>query len=277
MAEIDEQYRLLMEKVSAVESQRRELERLLTEASDLDSYRGGQDTSGAPAQVGAEQKAEKEAAEARRPELPRVSPDVGGVRYQFPRNNPSLPFFTGNLRVKSDTGTDPFELATEASLAGEPDNPRELATGSGFWSVNPSVTFLYPSDPVVFFGNLGYLWTLEDDKGGRGSTGEPGQPIPFGDVDPGDAVRFNVGMGFSLNERSSFSLSYSLDLYDETRIELASAPKIAGSDVTIGKFLIGYSLNLGNGQPFNLAIGIGATDDAPDTDITFRMPFNFLK
>ena len=92
-----------------------------------------------------------------------------------------------------------------------------------------------------------------------------------------DAVRFNVGMGFSLNERSSFSLSYSLDLYDETRIELASAPKIAGSDVTIGKFLIGYSLNLGNGQPFNLAIGIGATDDAPDTDITFRMPFNFLK
>ncbi len=384
MAEIDEQYRTLMEKVSAVEQQRRDLERLLTEVNDLDSYRGGQDTGGAPAVVGAEQKAEKEAAEARRPEIPRVSPDVGGVltprgrlvlepsfqyiyssynrlsiegftilpalligvidiveadrdtyignlttrygltnrlelelrapwvvredstrtrefltdsieeevftsdandlgdiefgiRYQFPRNNPEMPFFTGNLRVKSDTGTDPFELASKASLSGEPDNPSELATGSGFWSFNPSVTFLYPSDPVVFFGNVGYLWTLEDDKGGRGSTGEPGQPIPFGDVDPGDAVRFNVGMGFSLNERSSFSLSYSLDIYDETTIELAAVPKIAGSDVTVGKFLIGYSLNLGKGQPFNLAIGIGATDDAPDTDITFRLPFNFFR
>jgi hypothetical protein len=130
----------------------------------------------------------------------------------------------------------------------------------------------------VFFGNLGYLWTQEDDKGGRDSTGEAGQPPRFGDVDPGDAVRFNFGMGFSLNDRSSFSLSYSLDVFNETTIELATVPEIAGSDVTIGQLLIGYSLKLpGGGAPLNLSIGIGATEDAPDTNITFRLPFNFIK
>jgi hypothetical protein len=387
MEAINEQHRELLEKVSALDEQRRELEMLLLQVRDLDAYRGGADTgpaSAPPPIVGEEQKQEKEAAENKLPDLPRINADVGGVltpqgrlvvepsvqylyasvnrlsiegftilpslligvidvveadrdtyigaltarygltsrleteikgsyvwrndstrtrqfltdsvreevvtadgrdfgdvevglRYQFPRRD-EWPFFTGNLRVKTTTGTDPFELTTQASIAGEPSAPRELATGSGFWSVSPSVTFVYPSDPVVFFGNLGYLWTQEDDKGGRDSTGEAGQPPRFGDVDPGDAVRFNFGMGFSLNDRSSFSLSYSLDVFNETTIELATVPEIAGSDVTIGQLLIGYSLKLpGGGAPLNLSIGIGATEDAPDTNITFRLPFNFIK
>jgi hypothetical protein len=211
--------------------------------------------------------------------------DIGdielGIRYQFPRLA-NWPYFTGNLRIKADNGTDPFELAARASLSGTPENIDDLPTGSGFWSLNPSVTFIYPSDPVVFFGNLGYLYTVEDDKGiGPLVTPPPPatEPVPayaFGDVDPGDALRFNFGMGFSLNDRSSFSLSYSLDVFDKTEIEFAREKKVAGSDVTVGKFLIGYSLRLPTGSPLNLSIGIGATEDAPDSDITFRMPFNFL-
>jgi len=387
MEAINEQHRELLEKVSALDAQRRELEMLLLQVRDLDAYRGGADTGPAPPPppvVGQEQKQEKEAAENKQPELPRINADVGGVltpqgrlvlepsvqylyasvsrlsiegftilpslligvidvveadrdtyigaltarygltnrleaeikgsylwrndstrtrqfltdsvreevvtadgndfgdvefglRYQFPRRG-DWPFLTGNLRVKTTTGTDPFELTTQSTIAGEPSAPRELATGSGFWSVSPSVTFVYPSDPVVFFGNLGYLWTQEDDKGGRDSLCQAGDPPCFGNVDPGNAVRFNFGMGFSLNDRSSFSLSYSLDVFDETTIELATVPQIAGSDVTVGQFVMGYSLRLpGGGAPLNLSIGIGATRDAPDTNITFRLPFNFLK
>jgi hypothetical protein len=383
MRAINEQQRALLERMADIDAQRRELELMMMKVEDPDSYRGGQDASDAPPPVvGTEQKAEKEEAEAKAPEIPRVSFDVGGVltprgrlvlepsfqyvysavdkltiegftilpalligvidvfeadrdtyiaalstrygitsrleaelrvpylwrrdstrsrefltdeveettrsadgndigdlelgiRYQFPRR-PGWPYFTGNLRIKGDNGTDPFELSKEASLSGAPETFDELPTGSGFWSFNPSVTFIYPSDPVVFFGNLGYLWTVEDDKGGRDSTGEVGTAPRFGDVDPGDALRFNFGMGVSLNDRSSFSISYSLDVFDETEIELAAEPEIAGSDVTVGKFLIGYSLRLPNGSPLNLSIGIGATEDAPDTDITFRLPFNFL-
>lgn len=195
-----------------------------------------------------------------------------GLRYQFKRRKPTSPFLVGNLRIKSDTGSDPFEIAAISSLSGEPRFSTELPTGSGFWSVNPSLTFIYPSDPVVFFGSVGYLWTLEDDKGT--SLDADGNITGFGKVDPGDAYRASFGLGLGLNENSSFSISYQLDQFTKTRIETAVDPSIAGSDVTVGKLLIGYSLRLSDGTPLNLAVGIGTTNDAPDTDVTFRMPFS---
>ncbi len=196
-----------------------------------------------------------------------------GLRYQFKRRKPTSPFLVGNLRFKSDTGSDPFEIATMSSLSGQPQFTTELPTGSGFWSINPSLTFIYPSDPVVFFGSVGYLWTLENDKGKSIDAND--NVIGFGVVDPGDAYRFSFGLGLGLNENASFSLSYQLDQFTKTWIETAAGNEIAGSDVTVGKLLVGYSLRLKNGAPLNLAVGIGTTDDAPDTDLTFRMPFNF--
>lgn len=195
-----------------------------------------------------------------------------GLRYQFGRRKPSSPFVVGNLRIKSATGSDPFKIATASSLSDQPKFTNELPTGSGFWSVNPSLTFIYPSDPVVFFGSLGYLWTIEDDKG----TGVDanGNTTGFGRVDPGDAIRASFGVGLGLNESSSLSIGFQLDQFTRTRIETASVPSIAGSDVTVGRLLIGYSMRLSNGAPLNLAVGIGTTNDAPDTDVTIRMPFS---
>ncbi|MGI9343436.1 MAG: transporter [Gammaproteobacteria bacterium] len=202
-----------------------------------------------------------------------------GMRYQFNRGGGSWPFLVGNLRVKSDTGTDPFELTTKATLSGDAQFANELPTGSGFWSVNPSLTFIYPSDPVVFFGNVGYLWTIEDDKGTFEQVNENGDitTVGFGVVDPGDALRMSFGMGLGLNDRSSLSLSYSLDLFNETSIETAATKKIAGSDVTVGRLLIGYSLRTEGGTPLNIAVGIGATEDAPDADLNFRLPITLFK
>jgi hypothetical protein len=373
MRAIDEQQRQLLQKMEEVEQQRRELELMVNRVEALDAYRGGADTSGQPqSEVASERKAERQAEAEKVPELPRISPEVGGVltpkgrlvlepnvqyvytsvnrisvdgyfvpgvligaidvvevdrdailaslaarygvtnrlelelktpyvyrhdstrtrtvvgpdeqpvsrvvsadasglgdiefdiRYHLPRPSPAWPHMVANVRTKAPTGTDPFDFV-------ESDNnlPSKLATGSGFWTFNPSVTFIYPTDPVVFFGNLGYLYTLEDYKGGE----------EIGDVDPGDAVRMNFGMGLGLNERSSFSISYSLDLYNRTEIEFRDAvteflhrQKIDGSDVTVGKLLIGYSLRTPGGMPLSLSVGIGATDDAPDTDLTFRIP-----
>lgn len=198
-----------------------------------------------------------------------------GLRYQFKRRKMTSPYIVGNLRVKSDTGTDPFEIATLSSTEEQPRFSSELPTGSGFWSISPSLTFIYPSDPVVFFGNIGYLYTMEDDKGK--TVDADGNVMGFGVVDPGDAIRTSFGIGLGLNERSSFSISYSLDQFTKSRIETAVNPLIDGSDVTIGKLLIGYSLRLDNGVPLNLAVGIGTTDDAPDTDLTFRLPFNLFR
>lgn len=198
-----------------------------------------------------------------------------GLRYQFKRRRPTSPYVVGNLRLKSASGTDPFDLATQATLTGDPQFSSRLPTGSGFRSVSPSLTLVFPSDPVVFFGSLGYLWTEEDDKGT--SLDAEGRVVGFGRVDPGDAIRMSFGLGLGLNDRSSLSISYQLDRFSKTFIETAAVPEIAGSDVTVGKLLVGYSMRLPGGNPLNLAFGIGATGDAPDTDISFRMPFEFRR
>lgn len=38
--------------------------------------------------------------------------------------------------------------------------PLDLPTGSGFYSVRPSLTWLFPSDPAVFFGSVSYPHNL---------------------------------------------------------------------------------------------------------------------
>jgi hypothetical protein len=83
-------------------------------------------------------------------------------------------------------------------------------------------------------------------------------------------------MGLGLNDRASLSFSYSLDSFSKTYIENSATQKIVGSDVTIGRFIVGFSLRTKKGLPLNLAIGIGATDDAPDSDLSFRVPINFF-
>ena len=65
---------------------------------------------------------------------------------------------------RSRTGTDPFQVTTDClqrcveSVINEVDLsatgtglPLQQPTGSGFWSIQPGVTWLYPTDPVVFF------------------------------------------------------------------------------------------------------------------------------
>ncbi|MCO6428875.1 hypothetical protein [Nitrosomonas communis] len=60
-----------------------------------------------------------------------------------------------------------------------------------------------------------------------------------GKVDPGDAVGATFGMGFGINERSSFNLGYSHRHFFNTRL---NGDKIGGSALNIGQLLLGYSL-----------------------------------
>ncbi|WP_052101516.1 hypothetical protein [Novilysobacter arseniciresistens] len=90
------------------------------------------------------------------------------ARMQLNRGGPDKPFYVGWLRYKSRTGKDPFEVVTDcvtrcvANATGT-GLPLELPTGSGFASLQPGITWLYPSDPVVFFGSVSYLHNFKRD------------------------------------------------------------------------------------------------------------------
>ncbi|SDL57730.1 Putative MetA-pathway of phenol degradation [Franzmannia pantelleriensis] len=189
------------------------------------------------------------------------------ARYQLTSGRNNWPYLIGNLRYKTTTGDGPFDIRRD-----DDGIERELATGSGFHSIEPSITALYPSDPAVFFANLGYMYTRKDSINKRIN-----DDITIGDVDPGDAIRVSFGMGYAINERASFSMGYKHDFIDSTKTEFIGAngnsTTQSSRSLNIGSLLLGWSYQLKPEVSVNLGLELGVTDDAPDTVITLRIPF----
>ncbi|TVP60531.1 MAG: hypothetical protein EA349_01215 [Halomonadaceae bacterium] len=186
------------------------------------------------------------------------------VHYQFNVADKGRPFFIGNLKVKSRTGKDPFDVERRDVIV---DGERmgdifvEQPTGSGFWSIQPSLTMTYPSDPVVIFGNISYLWNLERDVGGG-----------YGRVDPGNVAGFNLGTGISLNNQTSISFGYDHSIVYRTRFAGDTGVEAVFSRRQVGSLLWGLSQRIGQGTSLNLSVGMGVTESAPDLQVSLRLP-----
>jgi hypothetical protein len=201
--------------------------------------------------------------------------DLGDIeltaRYQFNDGGADSPYYIGTLRVKTRTGSDPFESEVSTGVSGFRSGiETELATGSGFYGVQPGLTMLYPSDPAVFFGSISYLYSFErSDLRQRTDNGD----LDIGDVQPGGVFQFNFGMGLALNERSSFSIGY-----DHSSVgKLRQNGKALEDAVTVqlATLLLGFSYQLEQGRSFNISLGTGLTADTPDVTLTMRMPMSF--
>ena len=194
-----------------------------------------------------------------------------GLRYQI--NSPtSGPFYITSLRVKSDTGKGSFDVPYRTEPVTDDQEatyPLDQPTGSGFWALQFGLSAIYPTDPVVLFGGISYLWNIErnvDDTVG-------GKDLGVDSYDPGDAIGFNFGMGIALNEAVSFSLGYDHSIIGKDEQDGATL-----SDATtthVGTLLFGYSLKLGVNTTANLSLGVGVTEAAPDVQLTLRVPFSF--
>jgi hypothetical protein len=184
------------------------------------------------------------------------------ARYQLNQPGPDRPYYVGGLRIKTRTGKGPFEVATETANAQFLGLQRELPTGSGFYGIQPSLTAIFPSDPAVFFGNVSYLWNVARDFGGI-----------TGRIDHGDAVGFTVGMGIALNEKASFSLGY--DHATVFRTKQNGAVIVNTSNTQLGSLLLGVSYRLAPKTTLNLTLGAGLTQDAPNVQVTLRLPMEF--
>jgi len=184
------------------------------------------------------------------------------MSYQLNRGLNGWPYFLSNLRYKSTTGEGPFDVSRNSSGI-----ETELATGSGFHAIEPSFTMLYPTDPAVFFANVGYLFNLSDDV--DKNFGEQ----RVGKVDPGDATRISFGMGLSLNPRASFTIGYKHDFIQETRTEI-NGTNFSSSRLDVGALLLGYNFTVKKDMQANLNLELGVTADAPDVTMTLRLPYS---
>jgi hypothetical protein len=196
--------------------------------------------------------------------------DIGDIemsaRYQLNDGENGMPLFIAGARVKSDTGTGPFDIERDDFGVST-----ELATGSGFWAVQGSLSVLYPTDPVVLFGSLSYMYNVARDIDQTFGTTNP---VTVGNVDPGDSVGFGFGMGFSLNPRFSYSLGYSHSYVMETETELNGSMQTS-PELQVGTFQFGMSFRATERLTLSTSVDIGVTDDAPDVRLGFRAPFRW--
>ncbi|HDZ39074.1 MAG TPA: transporter [Marinobacter sp.] len=190
-------------------------------------------------------------------------------RYQLNDGIEGWPYVIGSFRVKAPTGNSPYDVDQQV-INDSQGNPigielKERPTGSGFWSFEPGVSFIYPSDPAVLYGNLSYVYTLRDEKGfENGNT-----------VDPGDVIRFGFGMGFAFNERTSFSLGYDHSVIQKTTYERDIDLFAANFDsIQIGSLAFGLSHRLTPSTTLSLTVNVGVTENAPSSEITLKLPIS---
>lgn len=189
-----------------------------------------------------------------------------GVAYQLNRGTGGWPYFVGNLRYKTDTGKGPYDVEYDAN-----NIAKSLPTGTGFQTAESSITVIKVSDPAVLFGNLGYVYSFGED------VNKDFNETRVLDVSPGGAFNASTGMGFSINQETSFTLgykhSYVMPTYQHAINTTNNTPVESRSDsLNVGALLVGTSYRFSPAVSLNLTTEVGATADAPDVVVGLRVP-----
>lgn len=198
-----------------------------------------------------------------------------GARYQLNDGGNDKPYYIGTLRFKSRTGRDPFEVVTDCNqrCVGNTTGtglPLELPTGSGFYSLQGGLTWLFPSDPAVFFGSVTYLHNFKRSNVSR--TVLNGDRESLGSVAPGGIFGFNFGMGLALNDKTTFSIGYDHNSLGRTK---QNGQLVPGSVRTqLGTLLLGYSYRLDEKKTLSVSVGAGLTRDTPDLTLSVKLPIS---
>ena len=192
-----------------------------------------------------------------------------GVRYQLNAGDRSTPIFVGGLSLRMPTGKSPYE--TDRRSAEQQFLEKELPTGSGFYGLSGTVSFVYPNEPGVLFGNVRYTWNIESPV----NETQPGS-VPettYGKIDPGDVVGGSMGLGLSINDRLSLALSYDHAYVLKTR---QNGRYVSGSvPLQIGTLGAGITWRRNRSSSYSFFLGVGVTDDAPDVSLGIRIPTNY--
>jgi hypothetical protein len=162
------------------------------------------------------------------------------LRYAAIHEEGAIPEVTLNVNAKADTG----------------DEHRALGTGD--WNVGTGMSLVKTIDPVVLFGSLGYTWTLGTLE------------LEGGDVDPGDQILYSTGMGFSLNDRVSFSMAMTGAAIRRTEL---NGSEISGSGLDVNSLQFMTTVQLAKRVYLEPFVGFGLTDETSDFLVGINVPF----
>ncbi|WP_243713625.1 hypothetical protein [Luteimonas terrae] len=182
-----------------------------------------------------------------------------------------------NVGVTAPTGREPYGIPWRVLERDEDEFirfavPEEQPTGNGLWSATVGLSAVKTTDPAILFGNIGYVRSFArdfDDLDNNPSTTNPGR------VRLGDAYYFGAGLAFAFNERTSLSISFSdrLNARARTRYDGGDWTKLIGSDANAATMSFGVTHAMTPSATFVGVLGIGLTPDAPDFNLTVKVPY----
>ena len=184
-----------------------------------------------------------------------------GLTKQLSRGRGLGPDVLAGFRWKSTTGPDPYQPTST-----------EVALGTGFQSLQGSVTLVKPSDPLVYFGNFSYTANLSATKQIQTSDPSSSTGLTKGFVDPGDTIGFQVGAALSVNPEASLNFALDQRFTRSTSLDGKSLP---GTYLSEAVFQVGTTYVYAPGRSIDLGLGIGLSRGAPDFQFSANFPLRF--
>jgi hypothetical protein len=182
-----------------------------------------------------------------------------GIYRQLTTEHGRVPDLLANVRFKSTTGKDSFNLSSS-----------EVALGTGFNAIQGNLTLAKSSDPVVFFGNLSYTANLPASH--TVPANDPTNPDlkTIGHFNPGDAIGFQLGSILALNPEVSMTVGWDQRFTRSTSLNGTSIP---ASSLVEGTLRLGTSYMYAPGRIVDLSFGVGLTPDTPNLQFSVGVPF----
>jgi hypothetical protein len=182
-----------------------------------------------------------------------------GISRQLTTEHGHLPDMLANVRFKSTTGKDSFNLTST-----------EVALGTGFNAIQGNLTLAKSNDPVVFFGNLSYTGNLPADH--TISANDPTNPDAktIGHFKPGDSTGFQIGSILALNPETSLTIGWDQRFTRSTQLNGVDVP---ASYLVEGTLRLGTSYVYAPGRTLDLSFGVGLTPDTPNLQFSVGLPF----
>lgn len=168
----------------------------------------------------------------------------------------------GALRWKSTTGPDPYDVTS----------PQPATLGTGFQSLQGSLTAVKSSDPLVFFGSLSYAANLSATKQIQTTDANGDSQMTPADLNPGDTIGFQVGTALAVNPEASLNFALDQRFTRSTSLDGKSLP---GTYLSEAVFHVGTSYVYAPGRSVDLGLGIGLSRGAPNFQFSVNFPLRF--
>lgn len=181
-----------------------------------------------------------------------------------------------NIQGLAPTGKAPYGIPLVVSSVNKNQTyPAELPTGQGTWGVATGFTLIKSVEPAVLFASAEYHYAFARHFDNLNSA--PGSSPQPGEAQPGRAIEVSFGTAFSLSRQFSTSFSYDEVFSKDTRLrpDGGSWSDVVGSSSNAASLGLGMTYGISRNLSMIAKVQIGASADAPDTQVSFEFPYHF--